>query len=384
MNSRYRLAGLAMWLLLATGWTRGYADTRVSLSAYDSGTSVSFDYFQDELSTHGSWIDYGSYGSCWVPAGVHDGWRPYEDGNWVLTDYGWTWNSNEPWGWATCHYGRWDYDSYYGWVWIPGTTWAPAWVAWQYGDGWVGWAPLPPSAGWSFSVGLSFGSTHMIRSDQWCFVPTERFCDRQVRRHVVPVSRNGRLLERTRNATRYDVRDGRPVNHGVDVAFVEKGRGRRVERQRLADAESPRRGQGRQKADSINLDRSGARDSDLSVERRAARRGTARATAPEVRRDRKEQGPRDVEKRVTRGNSRPDREQVGQPEPTRRGRASAKVQRQQQERPKQSVERQVVEPRRRGEGRQREATVRDGNEKSSRQDQRGGDNRDRSKRQRTK
>src|SRR6266496_1683468 len=33
----------------------------------------------------------------------------------------------------------------YGWVWIPGTVWAPAWVTWTYNDNYVGWAPLPPS-----------------------------------------------------------------------------------------------------------------------------------------------------------------------------------------------------------------------------------------------
>ena len=33
-----------------------------------------------------------------------------------------------------------------GWVWVPGYTWAPAWVSWRYGDGYAGWAPLPPDS----------------------------------------------------------------------------------------------------------------------------------------------------------------------------------------------------------------------------------------------
>lgn len=35
--------------------------------------------------------------------------------------YGWTWFSDEPFGWATYHYGRWAWDSQAGWLWVPGT-----------------------------------------------------------------------------------------------------------------------------------------------------------------------------------------------------------------------------------------------------------------------
>jgi hypothetical protein len=31
-----------------------------------------------------------------------------------------------------------------GWVWIPGSRWAPAWVSWRESSDHVGWAPLPP------------------------------------------------------------------------------------------------------------------------------------------------------------------------------------------------------------------------------------------------
>lgn len=34
---------------------------------------------------------------------------PYEN------DHGWTWVSDEPFGWATCHYGRWAWDSQLSW-----------------------------------------------------------------------------------------------------------------------------------------------------------------------------------------------------------------------------------------------------------------------------
>jgi hypothetical protein len=64
----------------------------------------------------------------------------------VWSDQGWTWLSDEPYGWATYHYGRWYQDSEIGWAWVPGNDWAPAWVSWQEGNDYVGWAPLPPGA----------------------------------------------------------------------------------------------------------------------------------------------------------------------------------------------------------------------------------------------
>jgi hypothetical protein len=33
-----------------------------------------------------------------------------------------------------------------GWVWVPGSEWAPAWVSWRESDDYIGWAPLPPEA----------------------------------------------------------------------------------------------------------------------------------------------------------------------------------------------------------------------------------------------
>src|SRR6266850_8446896 len=70
----------------------------------------------------------------------------YCNGHWQRTDAGWYWVSDEPWAWATYHYGRWDLNPRLGWVWVPRTEWAPAWVSWHQGGGYTGWAPLHPSA----------------------------------------------------------------------------------------------------------------------------------------------------------------------------------------------------------------------------------------------
>ena len=81
--------------------------------------SVSYQRFYDDLSPYGAWVEYPNYGYVWIPNAI-SGFSPYATGgHWVLTDEGWTWDSDYPWGWAAFHYGRWDYDNAYGWFWIP-------------------------------------------------------------------------------------------------------------------------------------------------------------------------------------------------------------------------------------------------------------------------
>lgn len=124
-------------------------------------------YYDDELSRNGSWVHIGSYGWAWRPT-VGAGWRPYYNGYWMRGRSGClTWVSYEPWGWVPYHYGRWSYDPFYGWYWLPGLGYAPAWVYWWYGNGYMGWAPAGywdayrPYRHWNYDpyhrAGLSIG-----------------------------------------------------------------------------------------------------------------------------------------------------------------------------------------------------------------------------------
>src|ERR1700743_1992558 len=106
---------------------------------------VSYQNFYDALSPYGEWIDNPEYGYVWMPNAGPD-FKPYAtNGNWVYTDEGWAWNSDYSWGWATFHYGRWFFQDGYGWMWIPGNEWAPAWVSWRRSPDYYGWAPLGPN-----------------------------------------------------------------------------------------------------------------------------------------------------------------------------------------------------------------------------------------------
>lgn len=101
--------------------------------------------FDAPLQSDGTWVDDQTYGRCFRPSEVASDWEPYCDGQWVSTDAGWYWDSDEPWAWACYHYGTWVDNPGFGWIWVPGMQWAPAWVDWRIGGGYVGWAPCAPA-----------------------------------------------------------------------------------------------------------------------------------------------------------------------------------------------------------------------------------------------
>lgn len=232
---------LALFVAVA-GCATSYGQTEIRASMRSPGSQVDVSYFYENLSPYGEWFQEPSYGWCWTPYDLSADWRPYSDGHWEYTDYGWAWAANEPWGWAPYHYGRWFFDDSYGWVWVPGTEWAPAWVAWRYGDDYVGWAPLPPNAGWDVSGGLRFADPGAIRPNEWCFVPRRHVLDVNLYVQVTVVARNVTLLGRSRDATRFEIRDGRPANVGLDIAQVEGFVGRRVAPMKIFDVGAPTRG----------------------------------------------------------------------------------------------------------------------------------------------
>jgi hypothetical protein len=138
--------------------------------SYDDGYGPrAFTQFEAALAPYGAWLDDPSLGRVWIPAPAVVGadFAPYaSNGRWVLTDYGWTWESGWDWGWAPFHYGRWaTAGKDHRWCWVPGTLWGPAWVSWRAGRHYVGWAPLPPR-------GMNLGRPLGTRSP-WRFVQVD-------------------------------------------------------------------------------------------------------------------------------------------------------------------------------------------------------------------
>lgn len=180
--------------------------------------------FEAPLTSYGGWVKVGSYGRCWRPAHVAAGWRPYGSGEWVWTDCGWYWQSDEPWAWACYHYGYWVDDASLGWVWVPGLEWAPAWVSWRVGGGYIGWAPLPPP-GWFFA--------RHPRPELFVFVGTSKFGGR-IRPGSLTVNNRGILrvtaevggLKRESHSFGGAGSQRVIVNHGPSVEMVQKASGK--------------------------------------------------------------------------------------------------------------------------------------------------------------
>ena len=122
-----------------------------------SDPAPTIDVFYDSLAPYGRWEYDPGLGRVWIPS--NPSFEPYHDGYWQVTDYGFTWISNEPFGWAVYHYGRWTWRG--RWAWIPNNVWGPAWVQWREADGYTGWAPLPPD-----------NVRTVIPEERWHFVPT--------------------------------------------------------------------------------------------------------------------------------------------------------------------------------------------------------------------
>ena len=145
MKLRLTIIFLASAALTAAVPRAAHAQVDVNVSADMPGIQIHAvaDFYQP-LADYGSWVDVSPYGRCFHPSDVPEDWEPYTVGSWEWTDSGWYWDSDEPWGWACCHYGSWYDAPSIGWVWIPGTDWAPAWVDWRDSDDYIGWAPCGP------------------------------------------------------------------------------------------------------------------------------------------------------------------------------------------------------------------------------------------------
>ena len=196
------------------------------------GYSVPVDAFYNELAPYGQWTRYPGYGNAWIPNAGPD-FQPYATGgHWVLTEYGNTWVSDYDWGWAPFHYGRWLYDpAYGGWLWIPDTEWAPAWVSWRSGGGYYGWAPLGPGVNININIPAPY----------WTFVPQIYITSPNLYGYYVPRTRATYIYQNTtyiNNVYRYN---NRSFNYGPPRGDIERATRRNVQVYRIEQLNRPGR-----------------------------------------------------------------------------------------------------------------------------------------------
>jgi uncharacterized protein DUF6600 len=198
---------------------------------------ASYDLFYDRLQSDGQWFNDPTYGSIWQPnvASSNQSWRPYTDGRWVYTDRGWTWVSNENFGWATYHYGRWARLSERGWVWVPGSTWAPAWVSWRESDDYVGWAPLPPEAESEQDVKIEgwADNYYNIGPGSYVFVKTTDLANQSYRGFIVSSQDDLNIISRTNNVTNIYYGQAGMVDNGPDYDRLVQDSNVRIDRYKL-------------------------------------------------------------------------------------------------------------------------------------------------------
>jgi hypothetical protein len=192
------------------------------------GVGVSFGIFYSSLGVHGDWVYAGNGVYGWRPRHVAVGWRPYYYGHWVWSVDGWFWVSAEPWAWAVYHYGRWYFDDYYGWVWLPGYDWAPAWVEWRYDGAYVGWAPLCPYAVFHPGFGIRYHDSWSTPSSYWTFVNVRYVNGYAADRYAYPVSRNRDHLSRAQSTGTVRYEGGRIISGGPDRQYLERRSGRKI------------------------------------------------------------------------------------------------------------------------------------------------------------
>lgn len=218
---------LATPFLLAS-CAAGLTPLKESMPVARASLQPEYRLFYDALIEHGDWVLIEPYGYLFRPRVNFVAWRPYEEGFWVPTDvYGWVWVSAEPFGWATYHYGQWFYDRFQGWVWLPGIDWAPAWVAWEANDSYVGWAPL-----------MAGGSDASIPGGAFRYVPASEMTATNLKTRIVSQEELGERVNGAKSITNFAERNGVRFNRGPRIDWVERHAGP-LQRTRVLDLVDP-------------------------------------------------------------------------------------------------------------------------------------------------
>ncbi|HEV3209514.1 MAG TPA: DUF6600 domain-containing protein [Chthoniobacterales bacterium] len=199
----------------------------------------SYNVFYERLQSEGQWFNDETYGYVWQPSEAQrdESWRPYTDGHWAYTDRGWTWVSNENYGWATYHYGRWAKVRNVGWIWVPGNTWAPAWVSWRETENsdYVGWAPLPPECETSPSVKVEgwVDNYYGIGPAAYIFLKAVDLVRPTYRQAILPPQQSLTIINQTRNVTNITYNNNVVNNYGPQYQRLAQITNNRLERYQI-------------------------------------------------------------------------------------------------------------------------------------------------------
>ncbi len=151
---------------------------------------------------------------------------PYTNGQWVYSDYGWYFRGATYQEEIVHHYGRWIFVPDEGWIWVPGSTWAPSWVDWEENDDYISWTPSTPC----FYHDNDYYTVPYDWQNNCVVVEKRHFLDPYVYRYSHEYRRHDERHE-FRDMKRVhglDFRDRMVYNDGPDFKNIEKNYGRRI------------------------------------------------------------------------------------------------------------------------------------------------------------
>lgn len=130
-------------------------------------TKTDFDTFLQLLNPYGKWAKLEN---VWLYE-PFEPYTPMTEGRWVYTDFGWYWQGQRPFSWATDHYGVWRLGTDNVWRWKPDGNWQPAKVEWRGTPQMLGWRPTPSNR---FGEMTESETTRYARPEEWIFLPREK------------------------------------------------------------------------------------------------------------------------------------------------------------------------------------------------------------------
>lgn len=127
----------------------------------------------------------------------------------------------------------------------------------------MGWAPLPPDAGFTLGVGLS--GYFDVPDNYWIFIEGRYFFEPHLYNYTLPYERNLTIVRYTTVNRNILVRNNRVINEGIDTNFVRKVTRKEIVRYNLRD--EPRPGPARVGAGEIQIYRPAIKQEERAVPR---------------------------------------------------------------------------------------------------------------------
>ena len=158
----------ALYLVLVLFLLSGGMGARGGISNYTDRGKIDFDTAMELLNPYGTWVKIDG---LWAYTPLNHA-KPYTNGRWIYTEYGWCWKGNEPHSWATEHYGYWKRGANKVWSWYPTPEWLPQIVEIRATSTHIGWRAAEVDVEGNF---VEPAADRFAKTDEWTVVSLAQF-----------------------------------------------------------------------------------------------------------------------------------------------------------------------------------------------------------------